>query len=183
MHVIDIAVVKEAFGKLAYSHKTQEKAKDINCCFACLVKWLNVLLIGATTISATYSFLIPPDKGNLITAGLALISLMFIIAQLSFDPEAKARAHKNCADKLWLLREKYLNLISDMSTGAITVQSAVERRDRLTEELFKVYEDAPMAGGLAYSLARRALKIGKELTFGTKELDYLLPESLKTKRV
>lgn len=181
MDAINIAVVKEAYGKLAYSHKTQEKAKDINCCFACLVKWLNVILVGATTVSATYTFLVSPARANVVTAGLATFSLMFVIAQLSFDPEAKARAHKSCADKLWLLRENYLNLISDMAVGTITSQTAIEKRDRLTEELFKVYEDAPVAGGFAYFLARKALKVKKELTFSSKELDQLLPEALRVK--
>lgn len=181
MDEINIGVVKESFGKVAYSHKTQEKAKEINKFLAAMVKWLNVILIGLTTISATRNFFNVTGRDYLLTAVLATISLMFVIAQLSFNPEGKARTHKNCADRLWLIREKYLNLIADMTSGIISNEKAKEERDKLTEELFKIYDGTPSAGGLAYQRARKALKIDEELSFNSKEIEQLLPESLRSK--
>jgi len=182
MNEINIHVIKEAYGKVAYSHKTQEKAKEIDGFFVHLIKWANVVLIGLTTISATRNLFISPERVNISTAVLATISLMFVIAQLSFNPEIKAREHKNCADKLWLIREKYINLLADIMCEKINEQTIKDLRDRLTDELFKIYDEAPPAGGLAYIMARRALKIKKELTFSAKELDQLLPESLRTQQ-
>lgn len=181
MDEININVIKESFGRVAYSHKTQEKAKEINELFAILVKWFNVLLIGATASSAIYNFFLAPEKVSILTAILSTISLMFIIAQLSFAPEAKAREHRKCANKLWLIREKYLNLLTDMVTNNVTNENVKERRDQISAELFDVYNDAPSAGGWAYKRARKALKFRKELSFTSKEIDQLLPESMKGK--
>lgn len=181
MNEISIGAIREAYGRVAYSHKTQEKAKDINECCSSLVKWINVLLVSCTTASATYSFFMSPQQVNAITAILSVASLLFLIAQLSFNPEARVQAHKNCADKLWFVREKYANLLSDMMSDSIDAQSAMKIRDEVTQELSKIYAEAPCAGGLAYFFAQRALKIDKELTFTEKELNQLLPPALRAK--
>lgn len=175
-----IAVLKESFGRVVYSHKTQEKAKEINECRAVAIKWMNIALVGVTSISAAYNLIASPDKVFIITTILSAISLMFVVAQLSFDPESRARANKSCADKLWLIRERYINLISDAVSGNLTEENFTRERDNLAKDLFQAYDDAPIAGGLAYKRARKALKIDKELTFSPKEVDQFLPESVKS---
>ena len=182
MSEISISVVKEAYGRVAYSHKTQEKAKEINEFYAIIIKWVNVILVGATTLSAALNLFLTPDKVGIATTILACCSLMFIVAQLSFDPDGRARMHKRCADKLWLISEQYINLLSDMSSGNISDEETKKKRDQITFELSKIYDDALPAGGRAYKKARKALKIDKELTFTSKELEQLLPESLRIKK-
>lgn len=170
MNEAQIAVLKESFGRVVYSHKTQEKAKEINECWAIAIKWANIILVGFTSISASYNLIAKPDKVFVVTTVLSAVSLMFVVAQLSFDPESRSRANKSCADKLWLIRERYINLISNAVSGSLRDDSFTKERDDLAKELFQVYDDAPIASGLAYKMARKALKLIKSCLFHQKRL-------------
>lgn len=96
-----------------------------------------------------------------------------------FDPERKIEAHRFCAKKLWLVREKYINLITDISDNLINPNKAKEIRDALMLETCAIYDQAPATDGKAYQAAREALKIGQEMTFSDKEIDDFLPMSLR----
>ncbi len=48
----EVQAIRESFGRVVYSHKTHEKAREIQSRRASLVKWVNILL--ATATSTTY---------------------------------------------------------------------------------------------------------------------------------
>jgi hypothetical protein len=76
------------------------------------------------------------------------------------------------------VRERYLNLLTDMEAGLSLVEAARER-DILTSELRHIYGHAPDTTSRAYRSAQRALKVDEEMTFSEAELDDLLPQALR----
>jgi hypothetical protein len=171
--------IRESFGRVVYSHKTHEKAREIESAKATLTKWINILL-STLTLGTLLSTVITSQKVLLYSSGIASgVTLAFVIFQLSFDPAKEAERHRATAKELWYIREQYIHLLSDIK-GDLDRVDIARRRDALVEELKLVYQFAPDTTSKAYQLARKALKISEEMTFSSKEIDSFLPASLHT---
>ena len=177
MDKYNLQVIRESFGRVCYSHKTHEKDMEMQAKNVTIVKWVNIILIAITT-GSLLSTLFAGQNLIFVGAIFSAITLGFSIFQLSFDPEKKATSHKQAANSLWLIREKYVNLMTDILSGHLKEDGIVKRRDDLLNELDVVYKSAPETSSRAYKMAQEALKFNEELTFSDKELNQLLPASL-----
>jgi hypothetical protein len=45
----ELQAIRESFGRVVYSHKTHEKAREIQSRRAVLVKWVNIVLTTVTS--------------------------------------------------------------------------------------------------------------------------------------
>jgi len=131
------------------------------------------------TIRVEFRVSVGPDIIKLLAIRDTSLTLLVTIHQFRFNPEQVIQAHRTCARKLWLIREKYIALISDVADRVTDSKSARIRRDELIEELYLVYENAPETDKVAYEAARKALKVNEEMTFTDKEIDAFLPASLR----
>ena len=179
MDRINLQIIREAFGKVAYSHKTHEKGAEIADFHSSGVKVINVVLTTATSSTLLVTLITNQTILGYITAIISALTLAFIIFQLSFNPEQKAEKHRQAAKELWRIREKYLNLIADIMSENISNETITHRRDQLMEELKMVYQFSPATSSKAYKKAQDTLKLNEELTFSTEEIDQLLPENLR----
>ena len=109
----------------------------------------------------------------------SLAALSMLLVNLAFDFEPSARAHAACAARLWLIRERYRSLLSDLADGAIDLEGARRSRDALMNELHTVYEHAPPADRLAYQAATRQAVAIDETTLTDEEIDQFLPKSMQ----
>jgi hypothetical protein len=169
--------IRESFGRVVYSHKTHEKAREQASRWAAIIKWVNIVL---TTLTSTtlISTIITNQKALLYTGSiLATLTLAFVIFQLSFDPASEAERHRATAKALWYVREKYIHLLTDVKVapGGVDVP---RRRDELMEEVRKIYDLAPDTASRAYRAAQKALKINEDMTFSNEEINNFLPDSL-----
>ncbi|WP_235022005.1 hypothetical protein [Pediococcus acidilactici] len=53
---------------------------------------------------------------------------------------AKAKNHQNIADKLWLVREKYVSLLTDLNR--LSINDITNERDTLMHETHEIYISA-----------------------------------------
>lgn len=172
-----VQAIRESFGRVVYSHKTHEKAREHASRWAAIVKWINITLttITSTTLIGT---IITSERAFLYTGSvLSTLTLAFAIFQLSFDPGKEAERHRTTAKALWYVREKYIHLLTDIESDPSSVDIP-SRRDELMEELRKIYELAPDTTGRAYSAASKALKFSEDMTFSNEEINKFLPDSL-----
>ncbi len=96
-----------------------------------------------------------------------------------FDPGAAAQKHRDTAANLWIIRESYLSLLTDISSGIATLQDATERRDQLQAALAAIYQSAPHTTPKGYLKAQEALQKLEDYTFNDGEIDKFLPPNLK----
>jgi hypothetical protein len=113
------------------------------------------------------------------TAGLAILSLMINAYLKDLDPGALAQRHRESASDIWNVRESYLSLIADSLDDQLATESLRERRDALQSNLHKLYLAAPFTDGTAYAQAQKGLKDNEELMFSEKEIDDMLPRTLR----
>lgn len=176
----NVAAIRESFGRVVYSHKTHEKAREIESAKITLVKWINIIL--TTLTSTTLVTTIFTNQKALLYVGsiLSTLALAFVIFQLSFDPAKDAERHRAAAKSLWYVREQYINLLTDIKVDTASIDIP-KRRDGLVEELKTIYDTAPDTSSRAYRAAQKALKISEDMTFSDEEIDKFLPDSLHAK--
>lgn len=111
-----------------------------------------------------------------VLGGLAVIALL---VHITFDFDGIARAHALCATRLWLIREQYRAVLSDLTDGAIDLETGRSRRDDLMSRLHAIYEHAPPAEYQTYQAAERAVVSAGNPALPDEEIDRFLPKSLQ----
>jgi hypothetical protein len=102
---IQLAVVRDEFGRVAYTHKTHQKM--IDRLVRCLLweKRINALLI-AVTAGNTIGVLVGDDRrAEVMAVVLSAVALLTTVYGLSRNRERLIEQHRGTANALWLLRE------------------------------------------------------------------------------
>ena len=97
----------------------------------------------------------------------------------NYDLGELAQKHRQAGADLWLVRERYLSLITDLRMGEKPLEALQRERDALLEQLHSVYSGAPSTSNKAYKEAQDALKKFQDMTFSDAEIDAFLPKALK----
>jgi hypothetical protein len=163
------------------THKTHEKAREIESSKVTLVKWTNIVLTTLTSTALVTTIFTSQRALLFVGSVLATLTLAFVIFQLSFDPAKESERHRGTANELWYVREQYINLLADIKSdpGSIDIP---RRRDELVDELKRIYAVAPGTSSASYRKAQTALKISGDMTFSNEEIDRFLPDSLHVAR-
>jgi seryl-tRNA synthetase len=96
-----------------------------------------------------------------------------------YDLGELSQKHRQAGADLWIIREKYLALITDLRMGEKPIETLQKERDELLEKLHAVYSGAPSTTNKAYKKAQEALKQLEDMTFSDEEIDAFLPKALK----
>lgn len=175
------AQIREAYGRVVYTHKTQEKCADI---ILKLHKRLKLLLIIISAVVTTSFFIkIFGENEWSLVVGVILSTILFGLNTYTkdYDLGEIAQKHSNAANELWDIRECYLSLLTDMKVGLLSVNQIINQRDELQRRLYNVYVGSPRTNFKAYKEATKALKLNEELTFSKEEINAFLPEILRKK--
>lgn len=171
--------IRDCFARAVYSHKTHEKQGDL--CAATLRRFkIWQIALSAVATSGTLAILFTEDfRLKAVTALVSLITLFVSGYMKGFDPGAAAQKHRDTAADMWAIREAYLSLLTDLSSGAIKEDVARQNRDKLQHALAAIYKSAPGTTPMAYALAQKSLQTMEDYTFNPGEIDKFLPPALK----
>ena len=171
--------LRESFGRVVYSHKTHEKCADILLERLSNIKLWQIVLSAITTGGFISAFL---GSGNIGASIGVIVSTLLLVLNAytkNYDLGELAQKHKQAANDIWLIREKYLSLITDLMMGEKPLESLQAKRDNLVEELHSVYVGAPSTTFQAYKKAQEALQHNEDMSFSDAEIDAFLPNELK----
>ena len=173
--------ISEQFGKLVYSYTCHWEEISILKCYNNLIKWGEIIL---TAISATgmVSFLIFDEKWlAIIGAVFSTVSLALTLFSKEYNLEEKIVKHQNTADDLWLVREQYVSLLTDLEK--ISEEEICKRRDKLVADSSAIYKVALPTSDRSYKKAQKKLKKDEYQFFSQEELNKMMPSHLrKTER-
>lgn len=173
------AQLRECFGRVVYSHKTHEKCADILLKRLGTIKLWQIILSALTTGGFLSTFFGSGNVGAGIGVVISTVLLVLNAYTKNYDLGELAQKHRSAAADLWMVREEYLSLLTDLRAGTRKQDDIVSGRDNLLKKLHAVYTGAPSTTFEAYKKAQEALKIAEDLTFSDEELDAFLPMSLK----
>jgi hypothetical protein len=137
-----------------------------------------LLMIGVTSLSARAAF----GGGEAYAAAgavFATLALATLVVHLMFDLDRSARAHAVCASRLWLIRERYRGLLSDLHDGVIDIEAGRQQRDALMEELHGIYANAPAADPQTDRTVAETIATTDDRALTDEEIDLFLPKSLQ----
>lgn len=171
--------VRECYGRVVYSHKTHEKCADILLSRLSKIKLWQIILSSITTAGFIAAILGTGKVGAAIGVIVSTILLALNAFTKNYDLGQLAQKHRQAAADLWLLREKYLTLITDLRVGKESIEKVCACRDEILEQLHAVYTGAPSTTFAAYEKAQQALQQQEEMTFTDAEIDAFLPQELR----
>jgi len=172
--------IRECYGRVVYTHKTHEKCADLLFKrHQCIKVWQIVLsaLVTGGVLGALWpdgTFLL-----TLLTAGLSTVLLALNSYTKDYDLGEVAQKHRHAASEIWVIRERYLSLLTDLRSRTVSLEVARETRDLLLAELGSIYSGAPSTNSKAYKLAQAGLKNMEEMTFSDEEIDKFIPQELR----
>ena len=175
--------IRESYGRVAYSHKAQEKMADRCVTYQAQLKLLQIVLAAITASGVITAIFIGSIYLRYFNATVAFLTFIANGYAKNIDPGASAQEHRQAASNIWNIREQYLSLLTDIKDTDISLNSLRIRRDEIQQQLHQVYKTAPSTDDRAYKKAQEALKINEELTFSESEIDKLLPTKLRRTEV
>ena len=173
------AQLRENYGKIIYSHKTQEKCADILTRRNNLIKNIQIGLSAIVTAGLFIKLFRGEEWALIVSMVVSTLQLALTAFLKEFKLGETIQKHQTAALEIWEVREEYLSLLTDLKSNAISLGDARSKRDKLLAKLSKTYKGAPRTFSQAYEQARQALQIDEELTFDEKEIDKFLPAELR----
>uniref|UniRef100_A6VVG5 SMODS and SLOG-associating 2TM effector domain-containing protein n=1 Tax=Marinomonas sp. (strain MWYL1) TaxID=400668 RepID=A6VVG5_MARMS len=171
--------IRECYGRVVYSHKTHEKCADILLSRLSNIKIAQIILSALST-AGFVSIIFGTGEVGAIAGGLVSVALLVLNGYTKdYDLGQLAQKHRQAAADLWLVREQYLSLLTDLRSNSGSEDELREKRDELLTELHALYSGAPRTNFKAYKKAQEALKNLEDMTFSDEEIDAFLPKSLK----
>ena len=171
--------LRECYGRVVYSHKTHEKCADILLSRLRRIKLWQIILSAITTAGFVGAVFGAGKLGAVLGMIVATALLALNSYTKNYDLGELAQKHKQAANDLWIIRERYLSVLVDLAMKEEPLGALQQQRDELVEQLHKVYSGAPSTTFPAYKKAQEALKKLEDMTFTDAEIDAFLPKELR----
>jgi SMODS and SLOG-associating 2TM effector domain family 4 len=171
--------LRECYGRVVYSHKTHEKCADILLSLLSKIKLSQIILSAIITGGFISAFFGAGDVGALLGVVISTFLLVLNAYTKNWDLGELAQKHKQAANDIWLIREKYLSLLTNLAMGDTPLDAIRDERDKLLSELHAVYVGSPSTTYKAYKKAQQALQRDQDMTFTDQEIDAFLPGELR----
>ena len=171
--------VRDLFIRAVWSHKTQEKQAELYMKRYILMKTVEIICASLTsvgiisTIFSDYLFL------RIFSAVLSLGAVFFAAFFKAFDLQTMAKANKEAACDLLIVRNKAMCLLTSIKLQSKDVTEIEQLYSELMKEANEVYRRAPQTTAEALQRANDALKIQGDNAFSVQDIDVNLPEALK----
>ncbi|OJF77342.1 MAG: hypothetical protein BKP49_02445 [Treponema sp. CETP13] len=180
----NLSVLRQNFANVVYTMKIHEICKEKAAIGKVIYAIVNIILIGLTFVIITFgNIFFNIGVCNIFSSLFSLSALILFICTLVFNPNNKYKQHETTANKLLLIREKYINLMADIVTENISSDLIKQKSDGLVNEVEKIYAEAPYRSRRCYKEAQRRLRgknvEGEDFTTSDKEIDRFLPSELK----
>jgi hypothetical protein len=141
---------------------------------------LSQIILSAVTTAGFVAAVFGAGEIGAVLGVIVSTSLLALNAYTkNYDIGQLAQKHKQAAADLWLIRERYLSLLTDLAMGETPIEKLQVERDVLLDQLHSIYAGAPSTTNKAYGKAQKALKQYEDMTFSDEEIDAFLPKELK----
>lgn len=174
--------IRDQYGRLVFTYVTHNKMSNLLTASSDRLERALIIISSLTLAGILLPFVntLLPEINiwiNLLSAGLsiAVVTLTIIIKTANY--KERSSRHKNTAHDLWIIREEYLSLLTDMRS--IPVDDVRQRRDDLVKKTWEVYACALQTSSKAYKLAQKAIKEEGEQFLSDEEINITLPVNLR----
>lgn len=169
--------IQDAYGKVLYSYTCQIVEAGSIAQKNHHLKWAQ-LILSAVSTGGFVSLIITNCQLLEWVGGLCSTILLVLTAYFKdVDLSARQMKHFDTSNKLWVIREKYISLLTDFDS--LEEAQIVNMRDYLQDETSRIYAEAPITSEKSYSTAQNLLKNKEAQFFTQEELNQMLPQHLR----
>lgn len=170
--------ILNSYGKVCYSLTSHEKEIHHLTKVEKIIKLSQIILSAISAGSIITSILGQEFWAQIIASILSVLLLILNSITLKFDISSDISRHSNATNKLWLIREEYLSVLTDFDD--LELEDIRERRNKLLIRTSEIYSSSPKTSSKSYTETQKALKEDEEQFFSEEELDLLLPPALRS---
>lgn len=171
--------IRLSFGGVVHSYRAHSEFAERLTRRLWQMRIAELLLLGGALAAAVVAAVRGELRYIVLAAVLSGSALALFTVYVAVNLEARIYAHRWCASRLWLIREKYRGLLSEVRDGVLDVDALRQRRDALLNELHAIDEHAPLLDRPVYQSARQSLSAAGEAVLSDEEIDRFLPQSLR----
>lgn len=169
--------IREAYGRVTYTQTCHEKKIKRLLIINENIKIAQIVLSAMTTGSFVITLISDEKISAMVGSCLSLILLILNAYVKNFNLTEMAQKHQKASDLLWKIREEYVSLLTDFEI--LNMDEIMGKRDELQNRTAEVYSNSPRTDSKSYKEAQKALKTEEEQTFSEKEIDVMLPNSIR----
>ncbi|HBJ1646815.1 TPA: SLATT domain-containing protein [Clostridium botulinum] len=169
--------IREAYGRVTYTQTCHEKKIKRLLVTNENIKIAQIVLSAMTTGSFVVTLISDEKISAIVGSSLSLILLILNAYVKNFNLTEMVQEHQKASDLLWKIREEYVSLLIDFEV--LNMDEIMEKRDELQNRTAEVYSNSPRTDSKSYKEAQKALKTEEEQTFSEKEIDVMLPNSIR----
>lgn len=171
--------VRNRYMSVVWSHKIQEKQADIYAKRFSQLETIKILAASLTSIGIVALIFKDAMWLRILSALISFCSVFISAYFKSFNLQEMVGLHKNAANKLIPLRDKFQMLLMKIKCQDGGYDELCAQFQKLMDDLDTLYTEVPSTTDAAVEQARIALKITKDNNFSTAEIDSCLPDSLR----
>lgn len=169
--------IVEAYARVLYSYTSHIKQMKRLDSLQRKIKIFQIILSALSTVGFIGTLITNIVLLNIISGLLAFLLLAINLYFKEFDVLQEINDHRNASDELWLIKEKYLSLLTDFPY--LTDKEIMLERDNLLNSTHCIYSKSRKTDSKAYKEAQEALKFNEEQYFSKNELNNMLPDHLR----
>ncbi|MEN1990277.1 SLATT domain-containing protein [Paenibacillus hubeiensis] len=169
--------LREAYGRIVYTLTCHNKIVQRLLLKNNNIKIWQIILSALTTGSFLATILTDKVISGIVGASISIILLILNAYTKNFDLVETAQSHQKAADALWKIREEYVSVLIDFEL--LEADELRKLRDDLQNRTAEIYAQSPKTDAKSYKQAQKSLKTEEEQTFSEKEIDLMLPNSIR----
>ncbi len=169
--------LREAYGKIVYTYTCHNKKATRLLKLNDNIKVWQIVLSSLSTGGFITTIIFNDTLVKIIGAVISFLLVIVNSYTKNFNLVGEANEHIKTANLLWKIREEYISLLIDFEI--LSVEEIMVKRDELQNRTFEVYSSSLSTDKKSYKEAQKSLKTEEEQTFSEKEIDVMLPSSIR----
>ena len=127
-----------------------------------LARWSALFRVGTlatTAVAAAVAVASATWRPSWFLASAIASTCAFVTcaAYVGFNQQPRIHGHRACSARLWVVCERYRELVAEMCEGGLDVATLRARRHALLQDAAAVFEHVAPADRYTFEIARRAL--------------------------
>ena len=127
-----------------------------------LARWSTVFraaTLAATGLSAAMAVASATWRPSWFVASAATAACAFAVCAgyVAFNQQARIHGHRACSARLWLVCERYRELLAELHQGLLDLPTLRARRQALLQEAAAVFEHVAPVDRYTFEIAKRSL--------------------------
>lgn len=169
--------LREAYGKIVYTYTCHNKKATRLLKLNDNIKVWQIVLSALSTGGFITTIIFNDTLVKIIGTVISFLLVIVNSYTKNFNLVGEANEHIKTANLLWKIREEYISLLIDFEI--LSVEEIMVKRDELQNRTFEVYSSSLSTDKKSYKEAQKSLKTEEEQTFSEKEIDVMLPSSIR----